>query len=388
MAKVLIVDDGSGSLDILRNVCARVDAEAVFVASAEEAIGVYQSGAIDVVLSEVRMPKIDGLVLTRKLRRIDRDALVILMTALERKSDLLEAIKLGVFDFFIKPFAVGEFAESLQRAFALRERLAAASKPRGPVVAAMVDDSELRERESKLAAKETELRNRELALREGEAALEEAMNTFDALGGTPPPRKGASSQAVSDDNVPPAVAGELAAREQALAEREAALAERETALSAAESQLEEAMARMDSGVGGMEARMGDGGVIDEEDLVAREAAVREMEAMLKEREAFLEQSENALFEKGQRLQEMETELEHRSDVMGMPEGAGMLELDPEREAELVAREQAVRSREMQLDAKEAGLIERERKVAKTEAIVKAREQYLRTSENILFEKED
>lgn len=327
MPKILVVDDRSGSREMLGAVFGTVQAEPIFVDSAALALQRYEEGDIDVVLSEVRLPQIDGLVLTRKLKRQDPDAVVILMTALDRKSDLLASIRLGVFDFLVKPFGAQEFADSVTRAVAHRGRL------RGTAVAREADASSV----------------------------------------PPEPALAAETEALR---------AELAQAKESLEERESSLREREGALQA--SLLEFEMMQ-DAAV----SSPGTGASADSGELAAREQALEERENLLSERESFLEESENALMERSQSLQEWATELEHRAEGLGVPEAPGRGEaLDPAAAEALREQAEELKAKEKALDERARQLDERERRVETDEALVKAREDYLRQSENILFRRRD
>lgn len=332
MPKILVVEEGASARDSLGAVFEAAGVEPEFVSSSREALERFQVGDIDLVLTEVRLPVMDGLVLTRKLRQIDPDVVVLCMTAWERKGDLRQAIREQVFDFFVKPFSAGDLIASLKRAAAHRERW--------------------------LGFRE--------AARQGPLLPPEGM---------------------PEGAVDPATLKALEAREQAVAEREAALERAVAEFEAMGMGLE---------MGPEEGRPGggaDAGALDERAaaLDARELEIADREELLAEREAFLEQSENALFEKGQRLQEIETELDHRADGMGVPVSSAASALPADAAhliEELDARRDALEEKEREMEKRFGALLERERRLKKNEALIRAREQYLKESENILFETED
>src|SRR5690242_5384148 len=59
---------------------------------------------VDLVLQDVRMPDMDGLQVLRRIRKIRPDLPVIIMTAFGTVDDAVQAIKLGAYDYMIKPF--------------------------------------------------------------------------------------------------------------------------------------------------------------------------------------------------------------------------------------------------------------------------------------------
>ncbi|MCC5841117.1 MAG: response regulator [Opitutales bacterium] len=360
MPKVLVVDDAKGVHEMLRTLFETLNVEAAFAFSAIEAIGLFKKSSFDVVLTDVRMDKIDGITLTRKIRKLDPDSVVIVMTAYDRKDDILEALKLGAFDFFIKPFLVNEFTASLKRAFAERERRRRSRQS---------DDSSASEMAEELEALRVELEAREATLERREQEIQAAVDAGRSLG--------EDTQLETKAEV-----GRL--REQLeLAQRK--LAEERAGFEKTQREFEERLLSMEvvgAGSGGRPAKS------DEADYEEREAALAEREAMMAEREAFLEQSENALFEKGQMLQELETELDQRRDTMPSVSDGTESVLTAQEKAEVQRIKEDVEKRALELNEWESRLKKREKALAKNEALVRAREQYLETSQSILFEREE
>lgn len=338
--------------------------EAVHASSAMEALEIFKRGGVDVILTDVRMERIDGITFLRKLKKIDEDAVVIVMTAYDRKEDILTALKLGAFDFFIKPFSVNEFKDSLARAFAERGRRDAAAGG---------------ENAEALASLRAQLEKKEHALRERESALEKA--------------RGGETDNREDRGK------DLAAREKAVREAEAALADAQAEMERKLLAIDD-FSSFDVGVEppteAADPRATPATPAPVGDAAAKRKALEEREALLAEREAFLEQSENALFEKGQSLQELEAELEHMRDQLE-ERGARSGSTTPSKEAlaeieaakaDLLEKTREIERRERDVEEKIDKLSKREKQLARSEALVRAREKYLEASESILFEKED
>jgi len=104
MPNLLIVDDEKGYREVLSTV---FEADGYSVATAvhgRAAIAHLKRSPVDVIISDVRMPDLDGIELLKKARSIDSDIGVVLMTAFGNVSTAREAFKLGADDFVQKPF--------------------------------------------------------------------------------------------------------------------------------------------------------------------------------------------------------------------------------------------------------------------------------------------
>jgi len=83
------------------------------------------SGTFDAVISDLRMPKLDGIGLLKALRQEDPNLPVILLTAHGSVDSAVEAVKLGAFDYLEKPFDRDQIHQVVMRAVATRERTGA-----------------------------------------------------------------------------------------------------------------------------------------------------------------------------------------------------------------------------------------------------------------------
>jgi two-component system response regulator PilR (NtrC family) len=104
MPNLLIVDDEKGYREVLSAV---YEAEGYVVETAPHgrfAIAHVKKSPVDVIISDVRMPDMDGIELLKKVRSIDSDVGIVLMTAYGTINTAREAFKLGADDFVQKPF--------------------------------------------------------------------------------------------------------------------------------------------------------------------------------------------------------------------------------------------------------------------------------------------
>jgi two-component system response regulator PilR (NtrC family) len=108
MSNILIVDDEQSYRQLLSLVF-ESDGHSVRTAmNGREALTVLQSETIDVIVSDVKMPDMDGIEMLRAIRETQPDLGVVLMTAFASVETAREAFKLGADDFIQKPFDVEE----------------------------------------------------------------------------------------------------------------------------------------------------------------------------------------------------------------------------------------------------------------------------------------
>ena len=118
--RILVVDDEEKMRKLL-DMTLGGDFEIMAAASAKEAVVLVTSKSPDLVLTDIKMPGEDGLQLLKRIKEIDSDIPVILMTGHGDKALAIEAIQGGAFDFIEKPFSEEILSISVQRALKVRE---------------------------------------------------------------------------------------------------------------------------------------------------------------------------------------------------------------------------------------------------------------------------
>ena len=125
MARVLVVDDEP---KLGRYVAQMLDLDGhqvVRAAGGQEALACLAEEAFDVVVTDLRMPEVDGIAVLRAARSLAGPPEVILMTAHATAESAVEAMKSGAADYVTKPFSMDELRLRVQRLAAQR---AAASR--------------------------------------------------------------------------------------------------------------------------------------------------------------------------------------------------------------------------------------------------------------------
>ena len=114
--RVLIVDDERSMCEMLEVDLELRQFDVSWHTSAEEAFHSLQGDSCDVVLTDLKMPGIDGLEFCRRIVANRPDIPVIVMTAFGSMEAAIEAIRAGAYDFVTKPVEMDLLALTLQRA--------------------------------------------------------------------------------------------------------------------------------------------------------------------------------------------------------------------------------------------------------------------------------
>jgi DNA-binding response OmpR family regulator len=122
--RVLIADDQEALRELLSRLLTREGYEPIEAADGVQAVELFRTQAPLVVVSDIMMPRMDGLALLTELKRIDRSAVVILMTGQGNEEILLRALRGGATNFFRKPFNVRELMDEIRRVVDFRTEAA------------------------------------------------------------------------------------------------------------------------------------------------------------------------------------------------------------------------------------------------------------------------
>ena len=104
---VLVVDDEKSLRDFVRRNLEARHYKVLTASNGLEALAVFKTENVDLVILDLMMPHLDGLETTRRIRESSKTPIIIL-TALGEESDKVQAFDLGADDYLTKPFGVGE----------------------------------------------------------------------------------------------------------------------------------------------------------------------------------------------------------------------------------------------------------------------------------------
>lgn len=105
--RLLVVDDFS----VMRQTVIRAleigfqgSIEFVEAGDGAEALQLFQPSQFDLIISDWRMPNMDGLEFAKNVRSVDGDVPILMITTQDQKQSVLAALRAGVTDYLIKPF--------------------------------------------------------------------------------------------------------------------------------------------------------------------------------------------------------------------------------------------------------------------------------------------
>ena len=114
--RVLCVDDEPVILQILRRLLEVNGFEAVTCGDPKAAIAAFSAGSFDVVITDIHMPGMDGLALTRALREKEPDLPVVVVTGQGTVDTAIQALREGATGMLVKPFTGHELMDEVRRA--------------------------------------------------------------------------------------------------------------------------------------------------------------------------------------------------------------------------------------------------------------------------------
>ncbi|MDV2480106.1 MAG: sigma-54 dependent transcriptional regulator [bacterium] len=125
-SKILVVDDEPDFCEAVRDLLKGDGFSVTEAYDGDQALAAYKRERPDVVLLDVRMPGQSGLEVLKGIGRQTHDALVIMTTAVDEVATAVEAMKLGAYDYLVKPISTEHLNATLDRArehFALKQEI-------------------------------------------------------------------------------------------------------------------------------------------------------------------------------------------------------------------------------------------------------------------------
>lgn len=113
---ILVVDDEESVRDSLYNWFIDDGYEVECAENAKEALLLLESREFDIILADIKMPGMDGMEMQRRIKSLNKDSIIIIMTAFASVDTAVQALKEGAFDYITKPFDPDDLTHLIRNA--------------------------------------------------------------------------------------------------------------------------------------------------------------------------------------------------------------------------------------------------------------------------------
>jgi DNA-binding NtrC family response regulator len=120
---VLVIEDEPELREILELILLALPVQVVMASDGRQALEIVNRQQVTAIVSDINMPKMDGLQLLKEIRNLGLDTPFVFVSAYGDKENYLEALRLGATDFIEKPFDNTELLRSVKDAINLGRAL-------------------------------------------------------------------------------------------------------------------------------------------------------------------------------------------------------------------------------------------------------------------------
>ncbi|RKY41065.1 MAG: sigma-54-dependent Fis family transcriptional regulator [Candidatus Makaraimicrobium thalassicum] len=113
---ILIVDDEETMCNLLKDILAEKGYEVTTTQKAREALELAQDRPFDLIITDLKMPEIDGIEMVRQIKEFGIDSIVLVITAYPSVESVRDVLGLGAYDYITKPFNLEEMFFTVKRA--------------------------------------------------------------------------------------------------------------------------------------------------------------------------------------------------------------------------------------------------------------------------------
>jgi len=116
MARILVVDDAAFMRMMVRDMLKKIGHQVVGEAGdGFHGVQMYKELKPDLVTMDVTMPEMDGVEAVKEIIAFDKDAKIVMISAMGQQAIVMDCIKAGAKDFIVKPFNIDRVAEAIKK---------------------------------------------------------------------------------------------------------------------------------------------------------------------------------------------------------------------------------------------------------------------------------
>jgi two-component system chemotaxis response regulator CheY len=112
---ILVVDDAAFMRMMIRDILSKEGYLIQEAVNGRDAVDKYEEGRPDLVTLDITMPEMNGLDALRAIKAIDKDARVLMVSAMGQQKMIVEALDAGAMDFLVKPFQPTKVLETVKK---------------------------------------------------------------------------------------------------------------------------------------------------------------------------------------------------------------------------------------------------------------------------------
>ncbi len=120
VARILVVDDEESIREFFEIMLKREGYEVVSASNGREGFEAFKKGGVDLIISDIQMPEMSGMELLGKVKEVDSEIPMIMITAFGSTEIAVEALKVGAYDYIQKPFKLDEVKIVIKQALEKR----------------------------------------------------------------------------------------------------------------------------------------------------------------------------------------------------------------------------------------------------------------------------
>ncbi len=121
--EILIVDDDAQVREVLHQIFLSANYHCLLAANGKEGLDIFRASHPPLIVTDLKMPVMDGIGLLEGVRESDEDAAVVVLTGAPDVKTAIDSLKLGAYDFIMKPVNVDELLFAAERALERRQLL-------------------------------------------------------------------------------------------------------------------------------------------------------------------------------------------------------------------------------------------------------------------------
>jgi DNA-binding NtrC family response regulator len=115
MENILVVDDEVDILTIFSEQLSKWGYHPIVAQNGDEGIKKFKEHPIDLTISDIKMPTVDGMTFLHRLKRHDENAIVIMVTGYPSIDSAVSSIKEGAYDYLVKPINIDDLKLKIER---------------------------------------------------------------------------------------------------------------------------------------------------------------------------------------------------------------------------------------------------------------------------------